>query len=158
MIEMVAAFVVLGLIAAQAPALPPAIPAIDAAPFMGRWTCHGRFVRSGRPLDALVSIQRGDIDGTLVVDHRDISPGTYHSSEIWSFKSPGARAAIVDATGMRWFEGRSDGAALLFTRDAEGRPLEQFAYRPSSGGLTIDWSYRGSDGTMALGDTLSCKR
>ncbi len=138
--------------------LSPGQPLPDTAPFVGSWICQGRFVRSGRPLSATIVIRRDDIAGTLVVDHRDVPPGGYRSLEIWSMTPQGVRAAIADASGMRWFDGAIDAGRIVFARrDGKGgAAIERFTYGLTAGKLTVDWSHRGAGGTLDPGDTLSC--
>ena len=135
-----------------------AAAAATASPsaFTGDWICRGRFVRSGRPLAATIKIRAGSVTGSLTVDHRDMAPGQYQTSEIWWLSVASARAAIVDGSGMRWFDGQVGDRMLTFTRSEGSAPLEEFAYRLTTDGLSIDWSHRGATGSLDLGDTLTC--
>ena len=128
------------------------------ASLIGHWDCAGHFVRTGKPIAAILDIRLGANPTTLLISHRDKPPTSYRADEIWVF-GDGARAAIADASGMRWFDMEvSPGTVVLARADDKGT-LEKFVYTlAGSGDLTIDWLHRGQGADLALGDTVRCRR
>jgi hypothetical protein len=128
------------------------------AALIGHWDCAGHFVRSGKPIAAALDIRLGANPTTLLISHRDKPPTSYRADEIWVF-GDGARAAIADASGMRWFDMEVSPDTVVLARADEKGPLERFVYTLAGGGdLTIDWLHRGPGADLALGDTVRCRR
>ena len=145
--------------AAVAQTRPP--PLFDR--LIGRWDCAGRFVANGQAIASTVTFTRDEASSSLVVHHDDAKPFAYHSLEVWTPMKPGAglRASVSDAySGMRWFAAADpDGGSITWKRPVDGPTGEAFAYvLQDDGSLRIDWSTARKDGTLALGDTLTCHR
>jgi hypothetical protein len=129
----------------------------------GRWDCADHFVANGQAIASTLTIAGDAASGSLIVRHDDAAPFAYHSLEVWTPMKPGAglRASISDAySGMRWFAAADpDGPAIAWKRPEGGPPAETFGYLlQDDGSLRIDWSTARKDGTLALGDTLTCHK
>jgi hypothetical protein len=135
-------------------------PAADLSKLIGHWSCKGNF-SNGKPIAAELSIDSDALSGALIVHHNDLPPGGYHSLEVWMANKSGAglRASISDKfSGMRWFESAGwaeDG--LTWVRIENGAPAEQFVYEFKGNTLQVQWSIA-KDGSMKVGDTISCDR
>jgi hypothetical protein len=154
-----AAFV---LVAAPAAAQTPA-PDTALKYFAGTWTCNGHFVKNGASISSTIAPTWDDATQTLLVHHDDSAPFKYHSLELWGpTKAHDAyRASIGDAfSGIRRFDSPGwENATLNWTRTADGKPVERFAYtRKGDAEMTVDWLVAGADGAFALGDTLDCRK
>jgi hypothetical protein len=129
--------------------------------FVGQWSCSGQFA-NGAPIAGEIAVKIDTLSGALIVHHDDAKPGAYHSLEVWSAGKTGAgfKASISDGfSGMRWFESKGwQGDTLTWVRADGTAGSEQFAYTlTAAGDLQIIWSVM-RDGTMKVGDSLSCKR
>ena len=125
---------------------------------VGRWTCSGRFVRSGRPIASTIEIKASGVDGTLLVHHVDRPPDNYRSIELWSPGDVKGQATIADKSGMRWFNVSRLAGALVLDRSDTAGPIERFAYTIVGGNLKVDWSHRDRAGLLVAGDTLLCSQ
>jgi hypothetical protein len=139
------------VVAQQAPAAVPAA-------LVGRWDCAGRFVRSGKPIAATVMVSAGENPDTLLITHRDKPPTSYRADELWVLGA-GARAAIADASGMRWFDVDVAPGKVVLARGDDKGPVEKFVYTlDGNAALTIDWWHRGAAAELVPGDTITCRR
>jgi hypothetical protein len=129
---------------------------------IGRWSCAGAFVTSGKPIASSIAFARDPSTGALIVRHDDTAPNVYHALEIWT-AGQGAtpfRAAIANSGGMRWFasEGWS-GDRIAWSRSEHGAPQERFVYALApGGGLRVEWWIARGATPFALGDRLQCRR
>lgn len=132
-------------------------------PLVGRWTCDGYFVKSGKKIASLVEISRDAPSRALIVRHDDSAPNVYHALELWTSTAGAApfRAAIANESGMRWYVSAGwIGDRLAWSRPDGANPEEQFIYilDPAAGTFQIDWLIARNGGTPTLGDRLTCRR
>ena len=148
------------LVAAVSMAAIPPSDGLDR--LVGRWACDGHFVQGQRPLSASMTATRDPGTGALVLHHDDASGGGYRSLEVWSAstRTPGMRASISDASGMRWFQSPGwTGDRLDWDRLEGGSTVERFSYSLTArGDMQIDWSRVRDGQPLALGDTLICRK
>lgn len=151
--EMLFSLIGLAVVAQAAPALQS---------FVGRWTCSGSFVRSGKPILSKIDIALDSPSGALVVRHDDKPPLQYHSLEVWSpdLRGGGVQASIADRqNGMRVFHSppiRND--ELVFSRPDERDPAEVFQYKLDAARVMhVEWKIARVGAGLAVGDVLTCR-
>jgi hypothetical protein len=148
------------LVLAAAVTPSPVADAVVAPGLIGHWDCAGHFTRTGKPIAATIDIGPGESPNTLSVIHRDKPPTTYRANALWVFGvgAQGGRAAIADASGMRWCEMEAAPGRIVLARADEKGPLEKFVYTLGGGaGMTVDWLHRGATAELVVGDTISCR-
>jgi hypothetical protein len=157
----------LTLLSAAAPVPAAAPPLGDAGGLprlAGRWSCAGAFIRSGKPIKAIIAARYDQAAAALVVHHDDVSPGTYHSIELWTPPAGTARhaAVIADAfSGIRSFTapGWTDDTLVWTRAAADGAVIETFGYRLTGARtMRVEWHVSRAGKPLELGDWLECRR
>jgi hypothetical protein len=150
----------LALVATVTPQPSPPGEGLAVPGLIGHWDCAGHFTRTGKPIAATIDIRPGESPNALSLIHRDKPPTTYRASELWVFGAgaQGGRAAIADASGMRWFETETAPDRIVLARADDKGPLEKFVYTLRGGaGMTVDWLHRGLTAELVVGDTITCR-
>lgn len=131
--------------------------------FLGRWSCAGRFVRSGKAIEADVSFEKVLEGKWILFRHDDRPPFSYHAIAEWSW-SEGEHdyvASIQDSTGgLRLFHSPGwRGRRLTWTGSAIGSQTDQqFEFeRMTDSEFKVSYSTL-KDGKWIPVDTSVCKR
>jgi hypothetical protein len=147
-----------------------AVTTEQAALFKGCWMGEGKFVSSGRPIQARVQVSAANVPDAIVYVHDDTPPGRYHSTALWSSRNGTTLMSETNSSGgYRIFEAteatknrivftsRGQLDDLLAPSDTPTHP-ERFTYA-----LTSPESYRMQyeamrDGAWRLVDFIDFKR
>jgi hypothetical protein len=131
--------------------------------FVGSWSCAGHFIDNGAEIKSTMTFVWDAETKTLTVHHDDLAPNRYHALELWGVANAAKefRNSIGDAySGIRWYTSPGfAGESLSWTRSENGAPLERFIYtRKNPAQMTVEWWIVRPAGSLALGDTLDCRR
>ncbi len=131
--------------------------------FLGRWSCAGRFVRSGKAIEADLSFEKVLEGKWILFHHDDRAPFSYHALAEWGWSEGDHEyvATIQDSTGgLRLFRSSGwSGRHLTWNGSAIGSKVDQqfeFERRTDS---EFNVSYSGlTEGKWIVVDSSVCKR
>ena len=133
--------------------------------FSGRWSCDGKFSRSGKTISADLSFEPMLQGKWMLFRHDDRPPFSYHALSEWGWDEKGQQyiSTVQDSTGgIRVFysPGFSD-SKLVWDGRALGNPAaqaEQFEFEkigPSA--FTVSYSFQ-QEGKWQAVDKSTCTR
>ena len=142
---------------AQAPTVSDALRYFD-----GTWHCNGVFPSNGRKISSKLAFTWYAQTGSLLKQHDDEPPNSYHATELWVASSKGGFQNLIGDSfgGARPFSSAGwVGNALIWVGDSDPTRKEQFAYfKLDANTMRIDWSVSKNGVDFVVGDTLTCSR
>jgi hypothetical protein len=114
---------------------PAPSPLAPLAPFLGEWTCAGKFEGSGKAIGAHVSLRYDLNQHWIVFRHDDKPPFAYHALSQWAWDEAHKEFVMVvedSGGGVRVFRAPAGDKEVVWTGDAMGSekpPAQRFTFR-----------------------------
>jgi len=157
-------YAILGInLFAQAPTPESANKLAEFQFLSGKWSCRGKFVRSGKEISADLSFEPALGGAWILFRHDDRAPFTYHAFSQWGWDSTTMRyvSSIQDSTGnLRLFYSQGwQGTKLTWDGGKVGSEAkERFEFeRVSAPEFKVGYSVL-KDGTWNSIDSSTCKK
>lgn len=145
---------------------PPALAAElqPLAFFEGRWSCAGKFVKSGQAISSDEKFA-ADLDGHwLAMRHDDRLPYKFHALELWRYDTNAKRFNgyfFDNFSGIRHFTSPGwTGNRLVWTNTAPMKgATDRFVFeRKDASTYKVTYPVSREGGNWGVGDTLTCQR